>query len=68
MLPGLALLPPGGVVGAMALQDRIRGWRSRRATLRGEPESNGHEDVQSSETAPIHVAGTQVTEVDPRGG
>jgi hypothetical protein len=31
MLPGLALIPPGGVVGAVALQDRVARWRARRS-------------------------------------
>jgi Dolichyl-phosphate-mannose-protein mannosyltransferase len=42
MLPSLALLPPAGVLGTVALRDRIRLGRSRRASgERGEPSENG---------------------------
>jgi hypothetical protein len=45
MLPALAVLPPAGVLGTVALRDRVRRRRARRvAAAVGEPASNGQGD------------------------
>ena len=69
MLPALALLPPGGVVGAVALRDRISRWQTLRALSRTRrPESNGHEDVKGKEQDLVPVPGARAPRVEPAGG
>ena len=67
MLPALAVLPPAGVLGTVALRDRIRRWRSRRSTAGpGEPESNGHEDRPGMGDELLRLPEVQPSEAEHR--